>query len=227
MDNLPFLNREVILCLRSLTAAWAQEHKLFNLCCPQRASLFKEADEYGQHQLLHSRVDSESRFAIFLAIILWKMRLASHENISVSLTRREKCDILWTCESRNLRDCKKNYNSLWEINVGPKILARFSQASRVKISNDSHESRYEISVFKDSWVLLLNLSARLVRSESCYEISLCETHKKQYSLWNFVAKFASSNSRYEISVYETHKKQASLLILTRVSRENLARILGL
>jgi hypothetical protein len=47
-----------------------------------------------------TRVDSESRFAIFLARILWKMRLASRENISeslaslTSLTRREKCDIL-------------------------------------------------------------------------------------------------------------------------------------
>ncbi len=31
------------------------------------------------------RVDSESRFAIFLARISWKMRLASRENISASL----------------------------------------------------------------------------------------------------------------------------------------------
>jgi hypothetical protein len=53
---------------------------------------------------LYSRVDSESRFAIFLTRIMWKMRLASRENISASLAsltslvsltslaRREKCD---------------------------------------------------------------------------------------------------------------------------------------
>jgi hypothetical protein len=47
-----------------------------------------------------SRIDSKSRFAIFLGRILWKMRLASRENISASLAgltslaRREKCDIL-------------------------------------------------------------------------------------------------------------------------------------
>jgi hypothetical protein len=46
------------------------------------------------------RIDSESRFAIFLARILWKMRLDSRENISASLAsltslaRREKCNIL-------------------------------------------------------------------------------------------------------------------------------------
>ncbi len=50
--------------------------------------------------LLYTRVDSESRFAIFLARILWKIRLATRENICASLAsltslaRREKCDIL-------------------------------------------------------------------------------------------------------------------------------------
>jgi hypothetical protein len=50
--------------------------------------------------MLVTKVDSESRFAIFLARILWKMRLASRENINASLAsltslaKREKCDIL-------------------------------------------------------------------------------------------------------------------------------------
>jgi hypothetical protein len=43
---------------------------------------------------LVTRVDSGSRFAIFLARIVWKLRLASRENIIASLARREKCDIL-------------------------------------------------------------------------------------------------------------------------------------
>jgi hypothetical protein len=62
-----------------------------------------------------SRVDSESCFAIFLARILWQMRLASRENISESLasyeSRKEgkmryivKLVSLTICESRNLRD---------------------------------------------------------------------------------------------------------------------------
>ncbi len=58
-------------------------------------------------------VDSKSGIAIFLARILWKMRLASRENINASLTslaRREKMRYivklacLTICESRNLRD---------------------------------------------------------------------------------------------------------------------------
>jgi hypothetical protein len=80
---------------------------------------------------------------------------------------------------------------------------------------------------RDSRVSLRNLSARLARSESCYEISFCETRKKRFSLRNFVTRLAFRNSRYEISVCETHEKWVSLLILTRESREHLARILGL
>ncbi len=71
------------------------------------------------------------------------------------------------------------------------------------------------------------LFARLARSESCYEISFCKTSKKRFSLQNFVARLAFRDSHYEISVCETHEKRVSLLILTRESRENLARISGL
>jgi hypothetical protein len=60
-----------------------------------------------------------------------------------------------------------------------------------------------------------------VRSESCYEISFCETRKKQFSLQNFVERLAFRDSSYEIFVCETHEKRVSLLILTRESRENL------
>ncbi len=106
-----------------------------------------------------SRVDSESRFAIFLARILWKMRLASPENISASLAsltslaRREKCDILSSLRALQFVSLafarltnKRSHNSQREISVRLEILARFSQDSKVNISNDSSESRYEISV---------------------------------------------------------------------------------
>ncbi len=71
------------------------------------------------------------------------------------------------------------------------------------------------------------LFARLTRSESCYEISFWETRKKRFLLRNFVVRLASREFRYEISLRETHEKRVLLLILTRESRENLARILGL
>ncbi len=67
--------------------------------------------------------------------------------------------------------------------------------------------------------LATNLAARLRRSESCYEISFCETCKKRFSLRNFVARLAFCDSHYEISVCETHEKRVSLLILTRESLE--------
>jgi hypothetical protein len=41
---------------------------------------------------------------------------------------------------------KQSHNSQREISGRLKILAKFSQDSRVKISNDSRESRYKISV---------------------------------------------------------------------------------
>ncbi len=72
--------------------------------------------------------------------------------------------------------------------------------------------------------LATNLSARLARSKSCYEISFCETRKKRFSLRNFVTRLAFRYSRYEISVCETHEKRVSLLIfdsrVSRKSREN-------
>jgi hypothetical protein len=143
------------------------------------------------------RVDSESRFAIFLARILWKMRLASRENISaslaslMSLARRENCDILsslrvWQFVSLAFARLtnRQNHNSQQEISVRLKILSIFSQDSRVKISNDSRESRYEISVCETR--------------ESCYKICLrdsreaslatefvCETREKRVLLQNF------------------------------------------
>jgi hypothetical protein len=65
---------------------------------------------------------------------------------------------------------KQSHNSQREISVRLKFLARFSQDSRVKISNDSRESRYEISVCETREKLVF-LSARLVRSNFRYEIS--------------------------------------------------------
>ncbi len=87
------------------------------------------------------------------------MRLASCENVSaslaslMSLARREKCDILLSLRVSQFVSLafarltnKRSHNSQQEISVRLKILARFSHDSRVEISNDSRESRYEISV---------------------------------------------------------------------------------
>ncbi len=93
----------------------------------------------------------------------------------------------------------------------------------------SHEIKVSLRNFclRDSLVSLRNVSARLARSKSCYEISFCETRKKRYSQRHFLERLAFRDSRYEISICETHEKRVSLLNLTHESRENLARILGL
>jgi hypothetical protein len=105
---------------------------------------------------------------------------------------------------------KQSHNSQREIGVRLKILARFSQDSRVKISNDSRESCYKISVCEtresryeiclrvsqEASVATKFLSERLLKSDFCYEISL------QVSLFAIRAtKFLSvrvtrSESRY-------------------------------
>jgi hypothetical protein len=87
--------------------------------------------------VLTARVDSESRFAIFLARILWKMRLASRVNISaslaslMSLARREKCDILSSLRVSQFMSLafvrltnKQSHNSQREIGIRLKILSR-------------------------------------------------------------------------------------------------------
>jgi hypothetical protein len=78
-------------------------------------------------------------------------------------------------------------------------------------------------------MILASLAAKFLfaRSESCYENSLCETRKKQFLLRKFVGRLPFRDSSYEISVFETRERQVLLLILTRESRENLVRILGL
>jgi hypothetical protein len=80
---------------------------------------------------------------------------------------------------------------------------KFSQDSRVKISIDSCESRYEISV-----------------CEYRFKISVFETRMKRVSQRNLSARLARSESHYEISVRETLEKRISLLILTPKSRED-------
>ncbi len=116
------------------------------------------------------------------------MRLASRENISASLVsltslaRTEKCDLLSSLRVSQFVSLtiarltnKQSQNSQREISVRLKFLARFFQDSRVKISNDSRESRYEISVCETR--------------ESRYEICLREFRSKtrfsRFSLWNF------------------------------------------
>jgi hypothetical protein len=126
------------------------------------------------------------------------MRLVSRENISASLVsltslaRKEKCYILSSLRVSQFVSLtfarftnKQSHNSQREISVRLKFLSRFSQDAKVKISNDSRESRYEISVcetresryeicLRDSLETSLStkfLSAKLVRSDFHYEIS--------------------------------------------------------
>ncbi len=127
-----------------------------------------------------------------------------------SLTRREKCYILWCCKSCNLRvsQTSKIIIKNEKLVLDPK----FSQDSRVKISNDSRESRYEISVCETR--------------ESRYEFCLRDSREAILATNFFSVRLIRSGYRYEISVCDTHEKQVLILILTRESRENLARTLG-
>jgi hypothetical protein len=72
------------------------------------------------------------------------------------------------------------------------------------------------------------LSVRLARSESCYEISFFESRKKQFSLRNLREASLTTNFDSRVSRKSREnfgsKKRVSLLILTRESHENLARI---
>jgi hypothetical protein len=105
-----------------------------------------------------SRVDSESRFAIFLGENLvenetcfsWKYSCESHES-------RKKEKSIMLCNLRDSQTSKIIIHSK-KLVLGAEILAIFSQDSRVKISNDSRKSHCEISVCKTQ--------------ESCYEICL-------------------------------------------------------
>ncbi len=126
------------------------------------------------------------------------MRLASRENTSASLasltslTRREKCDILSSLRVSQFVSLafarltnKQSRNSQREISVRLKILARLSQEFRVKISNDSRESRYEISLCETR--------------ESCYKICLRDLREASLTTKYLSARLVRSDSRYEIS----------------------------
>ncbi len=101
------------------------------------------------------------------------------------------------------------------------IYCEARESRNFKISIDSRESRYKISVCetRKKQVSLPNLSARLARSESRYKISVCEPRKKRVLLQNLSARRVRSESHYEISVCETRESCES--------RENLPRMLGL
>ncbi len=77
---------------------------------------------------------------------------------------------------------------------------KFSQESRVKISIDSRESRYKISVCKTR--------------ESHYEICLRDLREVSFTTKFLFARLLRSEFRYEISVCETREKGVLLLILT-------------
>ncbi len=125
--------------------------------------------------LIWTRVDSESRFAIFLARILWKMLLASRENINASLAsltslaslasltslaRRKNAIYFEAFESRNLRD---------------------SQTSKIIIH--SEKLMLDLKFLQNSQktpelkfvMILTSLATKFV----------CETHEKRVLLWNF------------------------------------------
>ncbi len=77
-----------------------------------------------------SRVESESRFAIFLLRILWKMKLASRENISASLVKREKCNIM--CYLRDSQTSKIIIHSE-KLVLGPKFSQDSCKAPELKV----------------------------------------------------------------------------------------------
>ncbi len=92
------------------------------------------------------------------------------------------------CESHNLRVLqferlanKQNHKHSEKLVLDPK----FSQDFRVKIIKDSRESRYEISVCETR--------------ESCYEICLRDSQKTSIAIKFLSARLVRSNSRYEIS----------------------------
>ncbi len=134
--------------------------------------------------LVQAWVDSESRFAIFLARILWKLKLASRENISTSLaslTSRargenaihcEACESR-NCDSRNLRDLQTSKIIVHskKLVLDPKFAQDICKTSELKF----------VLILKSCYEICL----RLVRSESCYKISFCETRKKRVSLLHF------------------------------------------
>ncbi len=135
-------------------------------------------------------------------------------SVRVSRVSREGKNAIYcvVCESRNLRDSQTN-----KIIIHSEKLVldpNFSQDFRVKISNDSRKSRYEICVWET------HESRKFARS-------LASSREASLATKFLSARLVRSNFRYEISVSETREKRVALLILTRESGENLARILGL
>jgi hypothetical protein len=115
------------------------------------------------------------------------MRLASCKNISASLVgltslvRREKCYILWTCESRNLQDSQTSKIKIHseKLVFDPKFSQDFCKTPELKLVMILAISLQNFCL-RDSQVSLQKFSARFTRSESCYKISFCETCKKQF-----------------------------------------------
>jgi hypothetical protein len=170
---------------------------------------------------LQCRDDRESRFAIFLPRILWKMRLASHKNISTSLaslTRREKCDIL--CNLRDSQTSKIIIHSeklvldpkFWQdsrkapelklvmifASLTTKFLFARLASLAAKFICKTRESRFEICLWglQEASLATKFLSARLVRSDPRNEISLPNSLLAILTMKFLSAKLARSESRY-------------------------------
>ncbi len=114
-----------------------------------------------------SRDDRESRFAIFLPRILWKMRLASHENISASLAslmRREKCDIL--CNLRDSQTSKIIIHSE-KLVLDPKFSQDSCKAPELKLV-----------------IILASLTTKFLfaRLASLAAKFICETRESRYEI---------------------------------------------
>jgi hypothetical protein len=93
------------------------------------------------------------------------------------------CTLVRSCPDSNLRDSQTS-----KIIIHSEKLVldlKFSQDSRVKISNDSRKSRYEISVCETR--------------KSCYKICLQDSQEASLATKFLSARLVRSDSRCEIS----------------------------
>jgi hypothetical protein len=131
------------------------------------------------------------------------MRLASRENISASLaslTRREKCDILWSLGVSQFARLanKQNHNSLREISVRRKVLARFRKTKGLKLV-----------------MILASLTTKLLFARLATKF-VCETHEKRVLLRNFFPRDSLQN----FFLRDSQEANLATIFDSRVSRES-------
>ncbi len=153
----------------------------------------------------------------------WDFFLAKISVRVSRVSREEKnaiyCDV---CESCNLRDTQ---TSKIIIHRGKLVLnPKFSQDSRVKISHDSCESCYEISICetreshyeislrdsRDASLTTTFISARLVRSDSRYDdISVEASLATNFDSWASVESRENFRSKKRVSLLARISKSDS------------------